>query len=334
MNEASIQVFYPRLSSRASFSDKPFRVRLRPLLVLTLLLLLGSSPADCYSSMSPSSTQQAGSTNVTPLDETSDRLNRWHGRWEELKLGWQMEEVHPIVLKYGDRRRQELVVNESCDASSQSAGGGDDDAKIRWLFPLCGKTVDMAYLAKKETTDEVVGVDGIRRALEEFSKSHPDLNMQWETTTPLSDEESFPVSHERLKGDSVTLLKGDFFALTTEIAGGHFDVVLDRASMVAIDPSLRAQYVATLGRLVRPGGRILLVTVEKRTGDAQAIIKGPPYSINEVDVRRLYESQKWVESVTLLEEIDQFKAKASDDRFQKDGVTSMYELYFLIESKM
>jgi len=269
--------------------------------------------------MSPSSAE-VGNEKVTPLDENSDRLRRWSGRWSELKLGWQLEEVHPILLKYGDDRNR----------SQQQQPGKE---KIRWLFPLCGKTVDMAYLAKTEgTTSEIVGVDGIRRALEEFSKSHPDLNMHW---TPASnDDESSHVSHERLVGDSIALLKGDFLALTAEVAGGRFDAVLDRASMVAIDPALRAEYVATLSRLVQPGGRILLVTVDKRTGDPEAIGKGPPYSIPEAEVRRLYEPQEWVESVTLLEEIDQFEAKPDDEKFKKEGVTSMYELYFLIEAKM
>jgi len=269
--------------------------------------------------MSPSSAE-VGNEKVTPLDENSDRLRRWSGRWSELKLGWQLEEVHPILLKYGDDRNR----------PQQQQPGKE---KIRWLFPLCGKTVDMAYLAKTEgTTSEIVGVDGIRRALEEFSKSHPDLNMHW---TPASnDDESSHVSHERLVGDSIALLKGDFLALTAEVAGGRFDAVLDRASMVAIDPALRAEYVATLSRLVQPGGRILLVTVDKRTGDPEAIGKGPPYSIPEAEVRRLYEPQEWVESVTLLEEIDQFEAKPDDEKFKKEGVTSMYELYFLIEAKM
>lgn len=102
--------------------------------------------------------------------------------------------------------------------------------------------------------------------------------------------------------------------------------------MVAIDPGLREEYVATMSRLLKPGGRILLATVEKRTGDEEAVTKGPPYSIAEDEVRRLYGGQDWIKSITLLEEIDEF-AGDPDSKFKQDGVTSMFELYFLIEAK-
>jgi len=47
-------------------------------------------------------------------------------------------------------------------------------------------------------------------------------------------------------------------------------------------------------RIMAPGGKILLVTVEHDTGT------GPPFSIPETDVRLLYEKQDWVESVTQM----------------------------------
>ena len=104
--------------------------------------------------------------------------------------------------------------------------------------------------------------------------------------------------------------------------------------MVAIDPSLREDYVTTISRNIKPGGKILLVTVEKRTGEEEAMKKGPPFSIPESEVRKLYEGQDWVESVTLLEEIDEFEAQPDmKERFVGEGVTSMYELYFLIQTK-
>ena len=36
---------------------------------------------------------------------------------------------------------------------------------IRILLPLCGKSVDMVYLAGYTRVDEVVGIDGVKRAL-------------------------------------------------------------------------------------------------------------------------------------------------------------------------
>ena len=49
-----------------------------------------------------------------------------------------------------------------------------------------------------------------------------------------------------------------------------------------------------MGKLIAPGGKILLVTVEHDTGT------GPPFAIFESDVRSLYQDQSWVESITQL----------------------------------
>lgn len=244
------------------------------------------------------------SETASGLEETSDRLNRWLNRWEEHKLGWQRAEVNHGLLKYG------MVKDDSCPV------GG-----MRWFVPLCGKTVDMAYLASQETTAEVVGIDGIQKALDEFAKEHPDLQVQPNGTVA---EGQFT----KMTGKKISLLKGDYFAITPEVTGDKFDAVQDRASMVAIDPSLREDYVKIIGQLLKPGGKILLNTIERRTGEEEALKKGPPFPIIEAEVRRLYEGLDRVKSITLLEEINEFERSPEDkDRFE--GVTSMYERYFL-----
>ncbi|CAB9508001.1 Thiopurine S-methyltransferase [Seminavis robusta] len=241
-----------------------------------------------------------------PLEEQSDRLSRWHNRWDEKRIGWHREEVNPGLIKYG------TVDKDSCPAEG-----------LRWFVPLCGKTVDMAYLASQETTAEVVGVDGVLKALESFVEDHPELKIEQQPPTG---------KFEKLTGTKITLLKGDFFALDVEATGGQFDTVFDRASMVAIDPSLREDYVNVIGKLLKPGGKIILGTLERRTGEEEAVKKGPPFSISEAEVRRLYEKLDWVESITLVEEIDEF-ARTPEDKIRYEGVTSLYELYFLIQAK-
>ena len=63
----------------------------------------------------------------------------------------------------------------------------------------CGRTVDVNYLAtKRKIVAEVVGVDGVRKAFEEFSKEHPDLNVQ-----SVDDGESGGFEKWR-KGESIT----------------------------------------------------------------------------------------------------------------------------------
>jgi thiopurine S-methyltransferase len=234
-------------------------------------------------------------------------------QWEDNRTGWHEQGVNQGLMKYGE---QYIFQKESCPSDG-----------LRWFVPLCGKTVDLAYLAGHESTAQVVGLDGVRKALDEFCQEHEDLGIK-----PNSIIQSSAVAFDRLSGKKITLLKGDYFAVTDEATDGKFDAVLDRASLVAIDPSLRDAYVETLGRLLKPGAKILLVTLDRRTGDEEAIKQGPPFSVSEETVRALYEGKEWVKSVTFLEEIDAF-ARTPEDKERYQGVTSLYELYMLIEVK-
>lgn len=186
----------------------------------------------------------------------------------------------------------------------------------------------MAYLANHNSVHHVVGIEGIRKALEEYSEEHPDLEI-----APV--EGSSADTFERFDGKKTTLLKGDFFGLDADATGGQVDSIWDRASMVAIDPALRGAYVNVMKKLLKPGGTILLVTFERRAGTEEGVKMGPPFSISESDVRELYGSQDWVDSVSLVEEIDYFatNSEAENARYTVSGVTSVFELVFHIKAK-
>lgn len=250
---------------------------------------------------------------AAPKNEQDERLAKWSDRWNNNMLGWHLSDVNESLIKHGSHI---LPGDDTCPEE----GGG-----VRVFVPLCGKSVDLAYLASRKSVDQVVGLDGIRKALEEFSKEQPSLDIQASST----DEK-----YERFEGKGITLLKGDFFDLNDSTAGGRFDAVWDRASIIAIQPELREQYVETISKVIKPGGTILLSTLERRTGSEEGINTGPPFTVPEAEVRRLYEGQDWVESVEFLEEIDQFERKPADkERFGQSGVTSMFELVFVIKAK-
>jgi thiopurine S-methyltransferase len=150
----------------------------------------------------------------------------------------------------------------------------------------------MAYLAQQDFVAELVGVDGIQKALDTFAQEHGEFEIQ--PAGKIGD-------YDRLTGQKITLLKGDYFNLDDSATNGRFGAVFDRASMVAIQPSLRVDYVQTMSKLLAPGGRILLAVIERNSG-TEDDKKGPPFSVPEAEVRRLYEGQEWVESVVLLEQ--------------------------------
>lgn len=171
----------------------------------------------------------------------------------------------------------------------------------------------MAVLAQSSAVSTVVGIDAVPQALEAFVEEQPQLNIQKKNH---NDNHTF-------SGTGIELLARDFFTVTAETTGGPFDVIFDRASLVAIDPSLRTNYVDTMKRLLKPGGRIFLVTIERRSGtdwDHQ----GPPFSVTQETVRELYESQEWIESVTLME---------SEGEKSRNKGTDFRSLYYDIQAK-
>ena len=163
---------------------------------------------------------------------------------------------------------------------------------------------------------------------EEFSAENPGLHLKAPTSN------SGAVDMDVWSGENIALIRGDYFALDESKVGRKFDAVFDRASLVAIEPSKRNEYVDIVGQLIKPGGKILLVTIEKREGDDEACQAGPPYSISETEVRKLYEGQKWVERVEVLDEYDEFQLDPGGaGRWRKKGILAMYELAFLVTAK-
>lgn len=217
-----------------------------------------------------SSTTTRTSAFSTQLQGSGGRLEKWQKRWQMGNTRWHRSDVHPSLAKYFDSR----ILQDKFPM-----GGA------RILVPLCGKTVDMAHLALKRKVNEVVGVDGVPQALQEFIEENPDLEIQ-ETNQGIG----------IWKGFSTTLINADFFELDLVTAGGTFDGAWDRGALVAIEPRLRAAYVQQLGTLV--SGTILLSTYVRPNGDTST---GPPFSIDEAEVRRLFD-QPWVESIQVLEE--------------------------------
>ena len=200
------------------------------------------------------------------------------------------------------------------------AEGEDDCSATRVFVPLCGKTLDMVYLASR--AGDLYGVEGIKTALEEFATEHPEFEVENKGTSN---------GYERFQGQKITLLKGDYFELSQEHTEGQFDAVFDRGSMVAINPALRSDYVKVLGDLLAKGARILLVAYE-RIGTSEAMAQGPPFSITETGVREIYEGLDWVESVTLLHKEDQLKLFPGVKE-RSPGLEGLMETAYLIQAK-
>jgi len=237
-------------------------------------------------------------------NENSDTLQRWSKRWAESKTRWHRDEVHEFLLKHGEQLLSSSSSNDNTD-------------KKRVLVPLCGKTLDLEYLAKHDNVKEVVGVEGIEKAIIEFHNDHPYFNIQKQIDME-GEKESF---FDMYVGTNVRLLKGNFFHFNDSFSNGKFDMIWDRASIIAINPKDRQIYVNILGSVLKPGGCILTTTINRSDDNTEGADAGPPFSINELDIRNLYENLDWVDSITKLDEGDM------EENFR-------YELCFSVCSKI
>jgi len=236
----------------------------------------------------------------------------------------------------------------------------NDTSAARIFLPLCGKSIDLAYLATHPQVSYVVGIDIVHDAVEQFMVEHPELSinevqlssyecgMMDEQTATTTCQTTRRKKSSIFRGPKVTFLVRDLFNLLNMTiddraklmfnhhgaAWTHFTSIYDRGSLVAIHPSLREKYITLMDELLEPGGTILLVSLDRRqTITDESKLDGPPFSLNEVEIRKLYESESWVESVTLLKDVDELTTDEERERWKTKGVVELYEMVYLIKKK-
>ena len=174
----------------------------------------------------------------------------WNRRWRKNEIAFHQQEINTHLQHFWSRLG--LKPGE------------------RVFVPLCGKSLDMLWLASQGY--RVLGVEISRLAVESFFREN-ELNPQ------IRQEDRFEV----WQVDAFTLLCGDFFALVPAVLGGIASVY-DRASLIALPPAMRQQYASHLTAILPPSANMLLVTLEY----PQDAIQGPPFSVEEPEVQASY----------------------------------------------
>ena len=203
----------------------------------------------------------------------------WHDRWHEGRIGFHQDAVTPWLPKLWP-------------ALALPAGS-------RVFVPLAGKSLDLLWL--RAQGHRVLGVELSRLAVEQFFAEHGLI--------PTTRESRYGINHI---ADGIELICGDAFALDAE-ALADCEAVFDRAALIALPPALRQRYVGELYAALPRGCRGLLVTLEY----PQAEKAGPPFSVDEPEVRALYQ-RDWTAAV--LERAD---ILASHPGFIAEGVTAL-----------
>ena len=210
----------------------------------------------------------------------------WHNRWQDDLIPFHKSRVNDFLERYFQRL---------------GLAQGDEV-----LVPLCGKSIDMAWLRDRGCA--VTGVELSAIAVRDFFAEQG-----------IAASESEDGAFQVLEGEGITLLSGDFFALGSEHTA-KVSAVYDRAALVALPEEMRARYVDHLLSLLAPQVPMLLLTFEYPAHE----IDGPPFSVGEEQVRALYEGRR---KVTRLESLDRL---AAESRLAERGLTQLQEHAFLL----
>tara|TARA_R110000764_G_scaffold148809_1_gene236594 strand:- start:170 stop:835 length:666 start_codon:yes stop_codon:yes gene_type:complete len=209
----------------------------------------------------------------------------WQARWERGETGFHKAAVNPLLSRWWPRLKVPA------------------DAQV-WV-PLCGKSLDMLWL--RQQGHRVQGVELARSALQAFISEHQ-LASAWQQ------QGEFEVA----AGEGFDLLCGDFFALTPDMLK-NVSAVYDRAALIALPEPMRAEYVAHTRRLLPSGWKMLLVTLDY----PQAQRPGPPFSVPDAEVKRLYAGCR-------IDVLDEQDVLADHAVFAAQGMRELVERVYLI----
>ena len=134
----------------------------------------------------------------------------WKDRWNDGNTKWHRDKVNAILIKYVD----ELT-------------GGRSNMRV--FIPLCGKSIDMLWLADQGHT--VVGVELAKQAIESFFTENS-LTFTVESVKMAAASE--PADVYNCNEKKITIFCCDLFNLTEADLPGKMDAIWDRASFVAI----------------------------------------------------------------------------------------------------
>ena len=153
--------------------------------------------------------------------------NLWLQSWRDRRIDFHQKKVNPLLTRFWPSL---------------------DRIGSRVFVPLCGKSLDMIWLA--EQGHEVVGVELSPIAVRAFFRENrlkPSRRRVGQFTL---------WEHGRL-----SILCGDYFSLTEKDLG-RIDTVYDRAALTALPEDIRSPYIAHLRLITSQTTRIFLLTIE------------------------------------------------------------------------
>ncbi|HBK47035.1 MAG TPA: thiopurine S-methyltransferase [Xanthomonadaceae bacterium] len=203
----------------------------------------------------------------------------WLQRWQDGQIGFHQGEVMPLLQKHWPALRL--------------------PRGSRVLVPLCGKSLDMHWLAAQGY--RVLGVELSPLAVAQFFED-----------AGLQPRRSRSHDGEHFVAGPIEIVCGDAFALDQALLAGCAGVY-DRAALVALPPDLRRHYLHTVYARLPGGSRGLLITLEY----PQPEKAGPPFSVEAPEVQSLFAAPWQAQPLERRDILDQ------EPRFRAEGVSAL-----------
>jgi len=173
----------------------------------------------------------------------------WHQKWERGDIHFHESEGSPLLKEHFEKLHPE----KGC----------------RVFLPLCGKTRDIAWLLA--CGYRVAGAELSELAIAELFKE-----------LGLAPEISKVGELVRYSAKDIDILVGDIFDVSAEYLG-PVSVIYDRAALVALPACMRGQYTSHLMHITDAAPQLLISYAYN-----QLLMDGPPFSVNEDEVKQHY----------------------------------------------
>lgn len=172
----------------------------------------------------------------------------WEQLWAKNEIGFHESKPNTLLVKYFEKLNLQ--------------------AGSRVFLPLCGKTLDIAWLLSQGV--HVLGAELSETAVQQL---FGDLGVEPTTTGG---------SLTRYTAQNIDIFVGDIFELSSKELG-EVDAIYDRAALVALPESTRSQYTQHLMEVSKSAIQLLITfDYDQREMD------GPPFSINADKVHHYY----------------------------------------------
>lgn len=196
----------------------------------------------------------------------------WLQKWKTNNIGFHRSEANPTLVKYFG----ELSLLKGS----------------RVFVPLCGKTLDIAWLLSMGY--RVAGAELIEMAVEQL---FDELGVKPKISR---------IRKTRLyRAEGIDIFVGNIFDVSNKILGS-VDAVYDRAALVALPEDMRHRYTAHLTEMTGQAPQ-LLVTYEYD----QNLMAGPPFSVSNEEVNQHYRNRYEMSLIASTDVVGGLKGKCA-----------------------